>query len=375
MLFLMQRAGRSPKLHRGTAGELSITPYIIGSNGGVLNETLRVLAVIPGAATPVAFVFARRQMASVAMRGHKVEIFDLRGRRSPFALLRSLAAYRRHIRQFRPDVVHAHYGTMTGFFSVFGALGLAPVVVTFRGSDLNPVPLDPPLQVKLGHFLSQLAALGAAAIVCVSAELRGRLWWGRGKVTLVPTGVDAERFQPGDRRAARQSLGWDHDRPAVLFAAQAAGKRLQDAREVIALTREAVPDLEFVVVDGSFPPDRMPLLMQACDCLLFTSDYEGSPTMIQEAMASALPVVSVVVGDVAERLRDVTPSRVTARNPRALADALIEILTRRERSNGREIALRDVANEAIMKRLEQAYAIARRGRPSASSASKSANAP
>src|SRR5262249_28382427 len=147
--------------------------------------------------------------------------------------------------------------------------------------------------------------------------------------------------------------------------------------EVISLVRESIPTLEFCVVDGSVEPGRMPFLMQACDCLLFTSDYEGSPTMVQEAMACNLPVVSVPVGDVPERLRDVEPSCVTSGDPRELAAALAGILRDRRRSNGHGIARRELALQPIVRSLEGVYAAAaaRRPRAPANSTRKSASAP
>ena len=73
---------------------------------------MRILAVIPGSEKAFAFVFSRRQMAAVAVHGHIVEVFDLRERRGPLNLLRNLRLYRRRLREFRPDVVHAHYGAI-----------------------------------------------------------------------------------------------------------------------------------------------------------------------------------------------------------------------------------------------------------------------
>ena len=321
-------------------------------------EPMRILAVIPGSDSVSAMIFARRQVAAAASRGHVTEIFDLQARRSIPTLLKNVALYRERLRQFRPDVVHAHYGSMTGFFSVYGAIGLAPVVVTFRGSDLNPVPSVSPWNVLPSHGLSQVSAWCASQVICVSAELRDRLWFGHGKVTLIPTGVDTTKFYPSNLEAARQALGWELDRPVVLFNAGHSPqvKRLDIAQEVVGIARRSVSDIRFVVLDGSADPDTVPILMQASDCLLFTSDFEGSPTVIEEAMASNLPIVSVAVGDVPERLRDVLPSYVLPRNPVRLAEALVTILRGRPRSNGHIIAKRDVAIEPIMTSLEQVYA-------------------
>lgn len=320
-------------------------------------EPLRILAVIPVSEAPSAMIFAFRQMAALAAEGHNVEIFELSGRRNFFTLFSRLRAYRNRLRAFRPDVVHAHYGAMTGFFSVFGAKGLAPVVLTFRGSDLNPVPSMPRWKTAPSHALSRLAALGADHVICVSAELRNRLWLARSKASVIPTGVDTTAFYPSSREAARALLGWEDDTPVVLFNAGLSPKvkRIDVAEKVIAIARQKIATIKFVTMDGTVSPDQVPKLMQGSDCLLFTSDFEGSPTVIQEAMACNLPIVSVPVGDIPERLRDVVPSFILPPDPERLAEAVVDVLRRRPRSNGYEIALRDVGNEAMSRLVEGVY--------------------
>jgi glycosyltransferase involved in cell wall biosynthesis len=69
---------------------------------------------------------------------------------------------------------------------------------------------------------------------------------------------------------------------------------------------------------------------------LLASFREGSPNIIKEALACNLPIVSVDVGDVPERLRGVHPSRIVAREPYEIGCALAEVLSLGQRSNGRE---------------------------------------
>jgi glycosyltransferase involved in cell wall biosynthesis len=93
--------------------------------------------------------------------------------------------------------------------------------------------------------------------------------------------------------------------------------------------------------------------MNAADVLLLTSHREGSPNSVKEAMACNLPVVSVDVGDVAERLETVSPSVVHTEDS-DLTAALVELLRAGERSNGREI-IREISLTGQIDRLVDVY--------------------
>ena len=80
----------------------------------------------------------------------------------------------------------------------------------------------------------------------------------------------------------------------------------------------------------------MPCCFNAADCLALASVNEGSPNVVKEAIACNLPVVATDVGDVAERLEQVYPSRVVGRDVVEFGKALAEILAEKHRSNGRE---------------------------------------
>ena len=283
------------------------------------SEPVRVLFVIPGEAVGSSMIFARRQAESLTSLGVEVECFFLRSRTSPPTLVEEFRRFREQLTQWKPEVVHAHFGTATALFAML-ACGRRPLMITFRGSDLNPVPNEG-LRAAMGRLFSQLAALRAARIVCVSRQLRARLWWRKGQVTVIPSGVDATQFRPMDRALARRILGWNPDERVVLFNAGhgAGNKRLDLAEAAHDRARLTLTDLRLEVLRGDTDPALMPILMNASDCLLVTSDSEGSPTVVQEALACGLPVVSVPVGDIEERLRHVTHSRVVERDARSLA--------------------------------------------------------
>jgi putative colanic acid biosynthesis glycosyltransferase WcaI len=298
--------------------------------------TPRVLHVIPGDPHGGRMIFAKRQVASLARAGVINETVYLASRGDPRALARDWLRIRRLVRGFRPDLIHAHYGTVTAMLCA--SVTLTPLVITYRGSDLNPDSrgMGPRVRGAIARLLSQTAALRAARIVCMSTALRGHLWWRAARVAVIPDGIDLAIFQPRPRDMVRRELGWPLEEQVVVFNVgnDPGTKRLDLAQAAFARARATRGDLRLELIDGNQPPTRIPLLLSASDCLLVTSDYEGSPNIVKEALACNLPVVSVSVGDVAERLAGVTPSRLVERSEAALADALLQVIALGRRCNG-----------------------------------------
>jgi glycosyltransferase involved in cell wall biosynthesis len=169
--------------------------------------------------------------------------------------------------------------------------------------------------------------------------------------------VNCELFKPCARNEARQTLGFALDERIVLFnvgyRAKLKGRELYDA--ALRIARSELPAIRSVVLDGSAPSERVPLYMNAADCLVVASVFEGSPNIVKEAMACNLPVASVDVGDVAERLRMVSPSRIVKRDAGELGHAIVELLALQTRSNGREQILSTCSEDRIAAVIRAVY--------------------
>lgn len=306
-------------------------------------------------------IFARRQIESLAGPTTDIRPFYLSSRLSLTGLAQGWYRLRREIHKYEPHIVHAHYGTVTSFLSVVATN--RPVVVTFRGSDLNFHPEVGFLRSRVGYLLSQIAAWRAAAVVCVSRQLRSRLWFFRERALVVPDGVNLDLFRPLPKTEARIRLGWPQDVPTILFntSARPRAKGIELVKAAIQVAERRIGPIRMAVLDGMVPPIDVPLYLSGADCVAVGSVSEGSPNIVKEALACNLPVVSVDVGDVSERLTGVHPSRIVARDAEKFGNALADILEMGLRSNGREVVL-DCSEESIAKRVLGVYEKFRPGR-------------
>jgi len=313
---------------------------------------LMVNSMKPCAENSASGIFVARQMASLVELGVEVREFYLDDRTSFIGIVRNIRRLKMAIDEWHPNVVHAQYGSITSLITV--AASHAPVVISFCGSDLYGSPTISWLRSWVGVLFSQISALLASSVICKSEGLKNKLWRSL-DVQVIPNGVDLRRFRPIAKEDARMYLNWASDEQVVLFNAgvNPLTKRLYLAEISVKLARQRLPNLRMEVINNC-TPEIVPWLMNASDCLLITSDHEGSPNILKEALACNLPVVSVPCGDVVERLQDVTPSFLVERNPDKIADALVKVLAEGRRSNGRE-KVEDISQDKIALRIIRLY--------------------
>lgn len=200
-----------------------------------------------------------------------------------------------------------------------------PVVLTHHG----PMALR---HIRWQRPLARLVTRHADAVVYVAPSLRDpRLPPGH----VIPCGVDLELFRPAPRARAREALGFDGERPLVLYVGEPRRdeKRFHLAERAVAVARRSLPEVELVLVAGR-EHERVPLYMSACDVLVLTSLDEGSPMVVKEALACGLPVVSTPVGDVPARIAGLDGCSLVPPEPDAIATALLDVLRGRRRLRG-----------------------------------------
>ncbi len=286
--------------------------------------------------------FVEQQVLGLRHSGLNVDVMHVnrceRGMRSYFTMGAEL---RSRIEQFQPDVVHAMYGGVLAE-RVTRIVKDRPTVVSFCGSDLLGELLSGSVRrimSEYGILASHIAARRAAGIVVKSRNLEEALpgTVSRSKVRIIPNGINLERFRPLNLVDCRNKLGWDPSKFHVLFPTNAGDpcKRLNLAQAAIDKANRSGLNAELHQLRG-VPHEEVPIWLNASDVVLLTSLHEGSPNVIKEALACDLPVVSVDVGDVRERVNGIEGCHIAMPDPDDLGIKLGLVRARRGRIAGRE---------------------------------------
>lgn len=248
------------------------------------------------------------------------------------------AAAVREAERFGPDVVHAHSPFVTGLLArrLAGRVG-APLVFTHHtrfadyGHYLGPLagPGSAITERYLGRFWNGCAAVIAPS-TDLAAEITERLPAGRrGRVHVIPTGVDVAGIQAAAVSDPRPAAGWPPDAiVAVSLGRLAPEKSPLTVLEAVALAgasdrrlrllvigggpseaslraRAARPDLAGrVAFTGMLPRAEALSRLRGGDLFVFASRTETQGLVLAEALSAGLPPVAVAGPGVADSVRD-----------------------------------------------------------------------
>jgi len=275
----------------------------------------------------------------------------------PFA--RRLAA---RVRDLDVDVFHAHHPFLLGPAAARLARRLGrPLVFTYHTryeKYAHYVPFSRAVVERAAVELSARFARRADAVIAPSARVRDELVR-RGvgaPLAVIPTGVDLERFRPGERGAARRALGLSLDEPLLLYVGRldreksvervlvafdhVAGTLPRARLALVGQGKEAahlralaarLPSASRVRFLGARPHDALPVCYQAADLFLFASETETQGLVLAEAAACGIPAVTVSGPGCDEVVRDGQTGVLTKPDSAALADAVIGLLLDAER--------------------------------------------
>lgn len=277
-------------------------------------------------------------------------------RRTPFETFFTNALFsrieiERQIARRRPDaVMMSSYDTAYGY--LIAPRGGIRTLYIYHSSFYSPavdrvarrsVPirwLHPPLEAFLRH-VERVVFDRSERMVAVSPfserEIAARRGKTNGRVVVIPTGVDATRFSPGDRAAARAAIGIADDARLLVTSGRLAPVKRYD-RAIDALGILVREDSRYRLLVAGDGPERRRLeehararglapivrfaghldgtdlvaCYRAADVVLCTSDFENWSLALLEALACGALVIGTPRGSI--------PDMIAAVDGRLVAD-------------------------------------------------------
>jgi teichuronic acid biosynthesis glycosyltransferase TuaC len=276
--------------------------------------------------------------------------------------LTGLAAARKRVTAMTKgfDLVHAQYGSACALATA-GAKGL-PKIVSVRGNDWNVHSESRGflyVHTRLARAMTRWSVGSYDCVLPVSSRMAAELsaFAPGSRIETVPSPVDRERFVVRDKLEARAQLGYPGSTDKwVLFNALNLDdpiKRFPLAKAAFELANARCGNLSLRLAHG-LPHEALPLLVAACDVILCTSETEGWPNSVKEALACNVPFVATDVSDLREIARQEPTCRICIPEAATIAQSLCEVLASPERPDLRR-HIASMSREASSLQLKDIY--------------------
>lgn len=256
--------------------------------------------------------------------------------------LSAVTALKKIIKQFKPDILHAHYVSSYG---LTGALAnFHPYYVSVWGRDIFTFPQNGTVNRKMVEF-----TLGRADVICSTSHVMAKETnkYIDADIHVTPFGVDLETFKPAVAKKGQDDL--------IVGTVKALSDKygIGDLVKAFAMIYPDFPQAKLLIVGdgpqkdeyiqmaqqlgisevttftGRVPNTDVPNFINEMDVFAVpsTEDSESFGVAAVEAMACGVPVVVSNVGGLPEVvLEGVTGYVVPKENPDALAKAIQKLL-------------------------------------------------
>lgn len=315
-------------------------------------KVLHVTNLFPITGHPAYGIFVKEQIESLRVLGVDCEILFINARqKGKLEYLRAVPRIREAAKG--ADLIHAHHA-YSGLLSLRAQTGL-PLVTSFLNIPGRQSRIHMPVFNRLIYRYVRRHSTRFIYKESLAAET---LAWKSG--IHLPNGADLSFFNEFSRKEAKHKLGLSMDVNYVLFVSSTGTARKQKRYDLFQATlallndREGI-DLKELILSGT-ERHMVPYYFNSASLLLLSSDFEGSPNVVKEALACNVPVVSRDVGNVREMIEGVTGCFVSgSADPSELAGLVRQALKHKRIQGRSRLQELKLDMESVAGRLKDLY--------------------
>ena len=297
---------------------------------------------------PIFGIFVKEQIDSLTELGVTNEVFFINGReKGKIEYVKSIFRLRKFLNNKKYDIIHCHHAFSAVCFILSGYSRRFKTVISYQN--------DP--SKEQGQNLYRFIRKNSDAIILKnnSSIVDNKTIYNQ------PNGVNTDFFKPMKRDVCKTKLSLSKNKEYLLFVSSnfiREQKRYDRFQNVLKILREKyqlnnIEELKLINTERSL----IPYYFNAASLHLLTSDFEGSPNSVKEAMACNIPVVSTDVGNVKEMLSGVEGSYVAStENAEELAELVYKALNNKNNINSREVLIQKKLDiESVAKNIITIY--------------------
>jgi len=289
-------------------------------------KILHITNNYPSDKNPIFGIFVKEQIDSLTRLGIKNDVFFINGReKGKFEYIKSIFSLRKQLKSNKYDVIHCHHSLSALVLMLSGCAKKHKTVVSFQN--------DPSHECQtLYRFIKK--SINAIILKNKSTLIDNK------SIFYLPNGVNTDFFKPIDRKDACIRLNIDPTKIYILFVSSnfvRKQKRYDIFTETLKILKKKY-HLKNIIELNLVNTERylVPYYFNAASLHLLTSDFEGSPNSVKEAMACNIPVVSTDVGNVSLLLKGISGSFVAeSNNTELLAELAYQAITNNALYNSR----------------------------------------
>ena len=285
----------------------------------------------------------KEEVDCLRQEGVGTEVLFINGRQSRWNYLKGMFKLARLLAWRRFDIIHTHH-SYCAYMAIIARACFrlkVPLILTLHEGEIChkgkvSYRMDLIEKLKYARFFKNYVIGRVDRLIAVYEGLLKTPF--KAPYSIIPCGINTALFRPLPKGDCRKKLGINENARVIFFPSdyRRPEKRFDLVKKAHTILRAYYGDNLILLKGGAIDYDLMPVYLNASDVTVLVSDYEASPMVIKEALATNTPIVSVDVGDVKQVIAGVKGCYITAQEPRDIAQQLKYALDFNRRTTGRE---------------------------------------